>query len=187
MPFGCNAKICLEHGGTDQSIEHYRTVAFWYGLPAASVTKTDELQIGDTNAEAAHQYRSPDASVPYEITSRYELGVDILNGKETFPAETDWGRKTTGSSEFRLRLAPDNFGVLLRRKLDYQFPNQRAEVFIADAGNKPRAGSRLASGIWPAATRVFIPIPRRNLGQPNITWRPPTAGFGTMNFSFHAA
>jgi hypothetical protein len=134
MPFGRNAIICLEHGGEDQSTEHYRTVAFWYGLPGASLVKTDELKIGDTNSEAAHRYVSPEASAPYEITSRYEWGVDHLNGREIFPAETDWGRKTTGASEFTLRLTPENFGVLLRRKLDYQFPNQRAEVFVSDAG-----------------------------------------------------
>ena len=51
-----------------------------------------------------------------------------------------------GTSEFTLQLTRDNFGVLLRRKLDYQFPNQRAEVFVADAGDKtPRWHS---AGIW---------------------------------------
>ncbi len=48
-----------------------------------------------------------------------------------FPAETDIGRKTAGASEFTLRLDPRNLGVLLRRKLDYGLPNQRAEVSIA--------------------------------------------------------
>jgi hypothetical protein len=146
MPFGRNAVIRLEHGGEDQSSEHYQTVAFWYGLPAASLVQTDVLKVGDTNSEAAHGYFSAAASAPYEITSRYEWGVDTLNGKETFPAETDWGRKTTGSSEFTLRLAPENVGVLLRRKLDYQYPNQRAEVFVAKAGTgTPRWAS---AGIW---------------------------------------
>ena len=35
MPFGKNARIRLEHGGTDQSTEHYETVTYWYGLPSA--------------------------------------------------------------------------------------------------------------------------------------------------------
>jgi hypothetical protein len=35
-------------------------------------------------------------------------------------------------------------GVLLRRKLDYSFPDQRAEVYVAD---NSRSGWRLA-GIW---------------------------------------
>ena len=31
----------------------------------------------------------------------------------------------------KLRIRPDNLGVLLRRKLDYAYPDQRAEVYIA--------------------------------------------------------
>ena len=35
-----------------------------------------------------------------------------------YPPHTDVGRKTKRVSEFSLRLHPDNFGVVLRRKLD---------------------------------------------------------------------
>lgn len=148
MPFGKNAVIRLEHGGTDQSTEHYQTVTYWYGAPAASLVKTDELQVGDSTSESAHNYASPDASAPYDITSRYERGVDTIKGREVFPVETDHGRKTTGSSEFVLQLNPHNLGVLLRRKLDYSLPNQRAEVYIAD-GAKPAAESDWQpAGIW---------------------------------------
>jgi hypothetical protein len=133
MPFGKNARICLEHGGTNESTEHYETVTYWYGSPSASLRQTDELRIGDLDSEKAHEYRSPDASVPYEIESRYEWGVDHIRGREVYPAHKDRGRKTTGASEFTLRLDPKNLGVLLRRKLDYSFPNQRAEVSVADA------------------------------------------------------
>ena len=144
MPFGRNAVIRLEHGGSDESTEHYETVTYWYGLPSASVVQTDMLQIGDTVSEKQHHYSSLQASAPYLITSRYEWGVDTLDGKEIYPAETDRGRTTKGSSEFRLRLRPDNLGVLLRRKLDYSFANQRAEVYIAD---QSKADWKLA-GIW---------------------------------------
>ena len=34
----------------------------------------------------------------------------------------------------------------LRRKLDYQFPNQRAEVFVADAGSKSPRWRK--AGVW---------------------------------------
>lgn len=144
MPFGRNAVIRLEHGGTNESEQHYETVTYWYGLPSPSLIKTDVLHVGDSAQEFSHSYHSPQASAPYEITSRYEWGVDTLNGKEIFPAETDRGRTTPGSSEFRLRIRPDNFGVLLRRKLDYSFPDQRAEVFVA---NESRRNWRPA-GVW---------------------------------------
>src|SRR5687768_3980265 len=76
MPFGKNARIHLEHGGINQSTEHYKTVAYWYGVPAPSLVKTDELNVGDAASEKAHNYHSPDASAPYGITSRYEWGPD---------------------------------------------------------------------------------------------------------------
>jgi hypothetical protein len=149
MPFGRNAVICLEHGGTNESDEHYGSVTYWYGIPSASVIRTDSLKVGDPADERAHQYVSPDASEPYAITSRYELGLDHVDGpnsQEVFPAETDFGRKTRGTSEFTLKLDSRNLGVLLRRKLDYGFPNQRAEVLVAsENGAKPEW---ISAGIW---------------------------------------
>ena len=131
MPFGKNARVQLEHGGTDDSSEHYETVTYWYGLPSPSLIKTDELSVGDPASEKAHEYYSPDASEPVEITSRFEWGVDRLEGKEIYPAHAEVGRSTTGTSEFTLKLTADNLGVMLRRTLDYSFPHQRAEVFVA--------------------------------------------------------
>jgi hypothetical protein len=162
MPFGKNAVICLEHGGNNESTEHYETVAYWYGLPAASLVETDAFQVGDLASERSHGYSSPQASAPYTFSSRYELGVDTYQGKEIFPEEVDRGRTTTGTSEFRLRLRPDNLGVLLRRKLDYAFPNQRAEVYVA---NSPTAGYKPA-GIWYLAgsNTVVYSNPKEELG-----------------------
>jgi hypothetical protein len=150
MPFGRNARICLEHGGTNESTEHYETVTYWYGAPTPTLRKTDELQIGDAASEQTHRYVSPAASAPYEIDSRYEWGVDHLHGKEIYPSHKDRGRSTTGASEFTLKLEPKNFGVLLRRKLDHAFPNQRAEVFVADASRDPDGKDTewRPAGVW---------------------------------------
>jgi hypothetical protein len=146
MPFGKNAVIRLEHGGVNESTQHYETVTYWYGLPAASLVQTDELKIGDESSERQHQYASPDASPPYDITSRYEWGPDTLQGQLIYPAETDRGRTTKTASEFTLKIDPRNLGVMLRRKLDYQFPNQRAEVYVADA-RSPKPDWKPA-GVW---------------------------------------
>ncbi len=147
MPFGKNARICLEHGGTNDTVEHYQTVTYWYGAPRATLVQTDLLQIGDAESEKSHRYASPDASEVYEITSRYEWGVDHHKGKEVYPAQTDRGRVTTGTSEFELKIDPKNVGVMLRRKLDYVFPNQRAEIFVADAAGNT-APDWQPAGIW---------------------------------------
>jgi hypothetical protein len=160
MPFGQRALICLEHGGTNESTEHYQTVTYWYGRRGASLIETDSLKVGDAASEAAHHYVSPEASAPYELTSRYELGPDSLKVAtaaaeerggaapaavvEIYPASTDYGRKTSRSSEFTLKLEPRNLGVMLRRKLDYQFFNQRAEVFVSDE----RGSDWQPAGIW---------------------------------------
>lgn len=162
MPFGRNAVIHLEHGGVDESTDHYETVTYWYGLPSPSLVKTDELKIGNPADEHAHAYASPEATAPYTVTSRYEWGVDTLKGKEIYPAEQDTGRTTKGTSEFRLRLRADNLGVMLRRKLDYSYPDQRAEVYIADS---PKSEFKSA-GVWYLAgsNTVIYSNPRQELG-----------------------
>jgi len=155
MPFGRRVVIRFEHGGVNESEEHYESVVYWYGLPAAALVLTDELVIGETASEQAHGYHSPAASSPAAITSRWDgWGPETaaLHGGqiEVIPTETKLERHTTGTSEFTLKLRADNRGVLLRRTLDYSFPNQRAEVFIAEASGGP-AGAELqweSAGAW---------------------------------------
>ena len=66
-----------------------------------------------------------------------------------YPPHTDRGRKTKTSSEFVLKLDPKNLGVLLRRKLDYAYPNQRAEVFVAPGDiAEPSEADFKSAGIW---------------------------------------
>jgi hypothetical protein len=72
--------------------------------------------------------------------------VDALDGREIFPPRTDRGRHTKGTSEFTMNIDSRNLGVMLRRKLDYAFPNQRAEVYVAEA--RTRAPRWKSAGIW---------------------------------------
>jgi hypothetical protein len=164
MPFGKRAIIHLEHGGENESTEHYETVTYWYGMNKPALVKTDELKIGDPASEKAHRYRSPDASDPYEITSRYEWGVDTLHGREIYPPHTDRGRKTRGTSEFDLKIAPDNLGVMLRRKLDYGFPNQRAQVFVAEAESATPDWKPAGTWYLAGANTCVYSNPREELG-----------------------
>ena len=165
MPFGRGAVIRLEHGGENQSTERYKTVVYWYGAPFATLVPTDELKIGDLPSERMHLYSSPQASEPYEIISRYEWGPDTLAGQEVYAPHSDIGRKTTGVSEFTLKLDPQNFGVVLRRKLDCSFPNQRAEVFVADTTGGS-VGEFKPAGIWylAGANTCVYSNPKEELG-----------------------
>jgi hypothetical protein len=47
-----------------------------------------------------------------------------------FPAEQDYVRVMKGTSQFKMKLDPNNLGVMLRRKFDYLYPNQCAEVWV---------------------------------------------------------
>jgi hypothetical protein len=166
MPFGKNARIQLEHGGLDESTEHYKTVAYWYGRPGACLTLTDSLHVGDAADEQAHAYDSPTASSVVSLTSRYELGVDQLGATTTYPATTDTGRQMTGTTELTVSLRPDNLGLLLRRKLDYGFRDQRAEVLVAD--DRPGAPF-VHAGFWYLAgsNRVLYSNPPGELDPPS--------------------
>ncbi len=162
FPFGKSARIQLEHGGTDDSTEHYRSVAYWYGRPGACLLMTDALHVSDAADEAAHGYTSPDASGVDTLTSRYEWGVDHVGATEIYPATTDTGRHTTGTSELTLAIRPDNHGVLLRRKLDYGFADQRALVYVADATPSTPAAAFALAGTWYLAgsnTCAFVDAP----------------------------
>jgi hypothetical protein len=167
FPFGKNARIQFEHGGTDTSTDRYTSVTYWYGAPSACLTLTDSLHVSDPADEAAHHYRSADVGVD-TVTSRYEWGVDHLGDAEVYPATTDTGRHGSGTIEFDLALSPENLGALVRRKLDYTYPDQRAEVFVADttpgatfapAGTWYLAGSNTCAFVdAPTETGVTAPV-----------------------------
>jgi len=106
MPFGQRAKICFEHGGENESVEHYRSVTHWYGLPSANLVLTDSMQVGDLESEREHRYRSPDATAPYDVTSRYELGPDHLSAAIARP-----------------QVAPEHF-------VEYRFEAQRGRYHL---------------------------------------------------------
>jgi hypothetical protein len=124
MPFGRNARIELEHGGGNQSTEHYRTVTYWYGRPAACLVPTDSLDVGNTVDEMMHRYVAAGAQ-RIEVTSQWD-------GLDTTTVESEDGRTLPDTSTFTVKLDAHNHGVLLRRTLDYAIADQRAEVWIAD-------------------------------------------------------
>jgi hypothetical protein len=147
FPFGNRAVIGLEHGGGNTSREHYSGVVYWYGSPSPTLVLSDHLNVCHEDDIKAHDYVSPTAEDPYPLVSRYELGADsdsagwwhdvassAPGAEQFFAAEQDKARIMRGASEFTMRLEPKNLGVMLRRKFDYQYPNQRAKIFVKPAG-----------------------------------------------------
>lgn len=131
FPFGNRAIIGLEHGGTNSSTEHYSGVVYWYGIDSPSLVLTDHFHTCDEEIEIReHEYKSPTAGEPYALVSRYEWGPDHRGARMHFPAEQDYVRTMKGTSQFKMRLDPNNIGVMLRRKFDYLYPNQCAKVWV---------------------------------------------------------
>ena len=143
FPFGNRAVAGLERGGDNTSSDHYSGVAYWYGSPSATLVMTDELNVCHAEDAKEHAYNSPTAEEPYKLVSRYDGGPDmdyrgrrhesgalVIGARQFYPAEEDTVRIMRGTSEFTLKLDPKNLGVMLRRKFDYQYPNQRAKVSV---------------------------------------------------------
>jgi hypothetical protein len=180
FPFGRRARIQLEHGGIDESTDHYRSVTYWYGAPAACLVRSDSMQLGDAGSEQAHGYLSPDATAPATVTTRWDLGPDTApDGTVVLAPSSDLERHTTGTSELTLAVDPRNQGVLLRRKLDARFANQRADVFVADASDGT-PGPFAHAGVWYLAggATVLYSNPDAELGaaqtnveSPDRRWR----------------
>lgn len=161
FPFGKRAVINLEHGGHNSEPEHYEGVVYWYGAPGATLKLTDELNVCHALDAERHNYQSPTAEAPYELTSRYEWGPDTdaasnfvnreenISARQYFPAESDSVRIMRGSTTFEVALDSNNLGVMLRRKFDYQYPNQMAKVWVKNAeagGDWQEAGTWYTAG-----------------------------------------
>ena len=134
MPFGKNARIQLEHGGENESTR---------ALPDASRTGTaagarawcrpTRCRSATRPTSAAHDYVSPSASAPVTVRSRYELGVDHVGEREVCPRSTDTGRSTTGTTRVHAaRSTPTTSACCCAASSTTRFPDQRAEVFVAD-------------------------------------------------------
>ena len=106
--------------------------------------------IGKTSAICQIIQSTPEAGWIAIKLSRHGHGSDlagplIIEETKASPS-TDTGRYTTGTSEFTVKIDPENLGVMLRRKLDYSMANQRAEVYVSQPG-AAESDWKLA-GVW---------------------------------------
>jgi len=78
----------------------------------------------------------------------------------------DRGRKTTGSSEFTVKLNPANFGVLLRRKLDYALPTSARKSSSRRVRKAPQESDWKSAGVWylAGANTCIYSNPKDELG-----------------------
>ncbi len=143
MPFGKNARIQLEHGGTNESTQHYETVTYWYGLPAPSLVQHRRAEDWRPRQRA----RAPLLFARGVGAVRDRLALRMGTGHRAGPRDLSGPDRSRPHHQNRrpnspCKIDPKNLGVMLRRKLDYCFPNQRAEVFVA-AGKQWQP-----AGVW---------------------------------------
>nr|WP_144928968.1 glycoside hydrolase family 172 protein [Paenibacillus bovis] len=122
IPFRSHIKASIEHGAANDISSENWLLAFYYHQPEPRMTMTDELDIGDTTSEEEHNYTISGETWTGKLTHTYE---------GNFAEEVeDEGRSHNGFSEFTMRIAPENKGVVLRRRFDQILPNQLAEVYV---------------------------------------------------------
>jgi len=142
----------------DESVEHYQTGTYWYGAPAPALIKTDELNVGDAESEKKHQYLSPQASEPYEITSRYEWAWIRFQWVREKPTNDSLsGRipimdaRTTGSFAIRIEAGPEEFGPVAQAQARTMRSQISGRKFLLPKPAKSRAspiGSLREYGTW---------------------------------------
>jgi hypothetical protein len=97
---------------------------YWvYSKSGTSSTLTDSIDVGNTTSESAHSYVINTQTWSGSHTLRYPPNLN----------RTDEGRAHKGSSQFVMRLTPDNKGAVLVRRHDYGIADQKANVYVDGA------------------------------------------------------
>jgi len=164
-PFRNGIEFGIEHGAGDGLPTSVRSVVFWYDNEHPGMRQTSSIDVGNRVSEAAAAYRASAPDPEYKLTAFYEGARDgnlsslnydlpspnhgfVIIGSQPPPpgtdplheSITDSGRRHRPGAviKFRLRIDPDNEGVVLRRRLDQATYGQRAAVYA----------NGIALGIW---------------------------------------
>ncbi|MBI2890035.1 MAG: DUF2961 domain-containing protein [Nitrospirae bacterium] len=73
VPFSRSIRFGIQHGGINNVPINYSSLAFYYALPFATLSLTDEVDVGKADSEAAHGYSwGGDAGAAPSMTAYYE-------------------------------------------------------------------------------------------------------------------
>ncbi|MBE3584397.1 MAG: DUF2961 domain-containing protein [Limnochordaceae bacterium] len=126
IPFRNGIVYSIEHGGRNDVVADYDSVAFWYGLAADGVSLTDQLRPADAADQLNHGWQQGGGQGAVErrsLASSYE-------GPQEGTLLQDVGLYHSGTVSFTLTLAPNNQGVILRRRFDQGGGAQMATVRV---------------------------------------------------------
>ncbi len=133
-------------GGHDYGGETEAIVYYYKAASAGHLVLTDQLDVGDPAAEAAHRYSLTGQTWAGTRRSAY----DGYERDYEYDSCQDDGRAFTGYSEFTVAISPANHGVKLRRRL-FRSGNgvQRADVYVD--------GVRVSERPWDVCTLSSAP------------------------------
>lgn len=123
VPFSDSLTFGIEHGGVDDQDATYASTAYWYGKTGDGAALTDTVDVGNADSERAHAYDDGGAART-ELTDTYEG-----NDGTPVPVRDDL-RAGTSPVSFRLAVAENNDGVVLRRTSDQMHAYQAAAVSV---------------------------------------------------------
>ncbi|MFQ5446821.1 MAG: DUF2961 domain-containing protein, partial [Saprospiraceae bacterium] len=101
----------------------FRSAVFYYLNPEPSLVPTDSLDVGNATDEKAHHFSISG--------SRTQLQTDTAAYEGNFNTPfSDDGRWTNGEMVFTMKLAADNDGLRLRRRINQLSFHQETEVWV---------------------------------------------------------
>jgi len=160
IPFRKHIRVGIEHGNRNLVTMNAWTLAYYYYQPTVRAIQTDLLDVGKTASESSHSYSIDNATWSGSQGFTYDGVMDAYGS-------VDDGRSLRGFSRFQMAISPSNQGVLLRRRLDYGVPGQKAAVFVDGqfVGLWYTAGSNpvIAGATMIFCYRVSIPAVRARL------------------------
>ena len=169
-PYGRAFRFDLEHGPDGLTPADYSATAFFYQRAEPSLVLTDELDVADAASEKEHSYVCADDSreqrhtLPYEGNYQLARRTDAPRDREGTVKDT--GRLWRGSTTFRVKIEPENRGVMIRRRSYYGFGADggmgavRPEPVLTDAQQVTVIVDGDIAGVW------YVPA-----GHARDTWR----------------
>ena len=153
-PFRDGIRVGIEHGAGDGIRTAARSVVFWYGTDKPATRLTDTIDLASTASIKTSGYRATGTHTLTRLTGFYEGDFDgnlssagndsVLPppppGSQPPPSSSDPMHESVRATvfthpigtiiNFSIRVAPDNHGVILRRRLDQAVYGQRAQVLV---------------------------------------------------------
>ena len=125
IPFYNGIRAGLQVGPLGGLPADYSSVAFWYGLPGATLVPADVLVPADPAAAAAHGYSAVGGGTAGPVTG-------VFQGSGNASPVTGSGTVATAAS-FTMQVPAANAGVVLRAQVDQCPGHQAAAVYVDGA------------------------------------------------------